>query len=124
MGAQLVCEVELYTAFLLVQEMPYNKHVVKFMRLKVKLSMTLKMDNKSGIDHANSWSVSRHMHHVGTKQVFPQELKEERIIVLQWIPGIANNVDIFKKNLKDPLFNKFVRVSHIGDDKYLGQVLE
>ena len=122
-AAQSVCEAELYAAFSCAQEMLYTKHVVESMGLKVKLPMTLEMDNKGGVDHANSWSVGGHMRHIGTKQVFLRELKEEGIIVVQWIPGVTNDADIFTKNLEGPLFSKFVRM-YVGDDEYSGQVPE
>ena len=122
-AAQSVCEVELYAAFSCTQEMLYTKHVVKSMGLMGKLPMRLEMDNKSGVDHANSWSISGHMRHVGTKQVFLRKLKEQGIIVMLWIPGITNDADIFTKNLEGPLFNKFVHV-YVGDDEYSGQVPE
>ena len=81
-AAQSVCEAELYATFSCAQEMLYTKHVVESMGLKVKLPMTLEMDNKGGVDHTNSWSVGGHMRHVRTKQVFLRKLKEEGIIVV------------------------------------------
>ena len=122
-AAQSLCKAELYAAFSCAEEMLSTKHVIELMGLKVKLPMTLEMDNKGGVDHTNSRSVGGHMQHVGMKQVFLCKLKEEGIIIVQWIPGITNDADIFTKNLEGPLLNKFVRV-YVGDDEYLGQVPE
>ncbi len=65
--------------------MLYVKHVVKSVGLKVELPMKLEMDNLGAVDHTNSQSVGGHMHHIRTKQVFLRELKEEGILVVEWI---------------------------------------
>ena len=44
--------------------------------------MVLEMDNKGAVDHSNSWRVGGHMPHVGTKHVFPRELKEDGILLV------------------------------------------
>jgi hypothetical protein len=87
------------------------------MELKAKLPMILEMDNKGGVDHSNSWSVGGHMCHVGTKQMFLRELKEEGIINVKWILSETNDADLFTKNLDGPTFKKFARV-FLGEDQY------
>ncbi len=98
--------------------MLYVKHVVESVGLKVELPMKLKMDNLGAVNHTNSWSVGGLVHHIGTKQVFLRELKEEGILVVKWIPTETNDSDIFTKNLDGPLFRKFAKV-YIGDDEYM-----
>ena len=83
-AATSVCEAELYAAYAAMQEMLYAKHVVE-MGLIVELPTVLEMDNKGAVDHSNSWSVGGHMRHVGTKQVFLHELKEDGILLARWI---------------------------------------
>jgi len=119
-AAQSVCEAELYAAFACAQEMLYTKHVIESLGLKVKSPMVLEMDNKGAVDHTNSWSVGGNMRHVGTKQVFLRELKEDGILIVEWIPGEINDADIFTKNLDGPLFRKFTKV-YVGDDEYNDQ---
>jgi hypothetical protein len=114
--AQSVSEADLYTAFSCAQEMLYTKNVLESMELKAKLPMILEMDNKEGVD-SNSWSVGGHMRHVGTKQMFLHELKEEGIINVKWIPGKTYDADLFTKNLDGPTFKKFARV-FLGEDQY------
>ena len=58
------------------------------------------------------------MRHVGTKQVFLRELKEEGILVVEWIPTESNDSDIFTKNLDGPLFKRFAKV-YVGVDEYM-----
>ena len=117
-AAQSVCEAELYAGFACAQEMLYVKHVIESMELKVKLPMKLEMDNSGAVDHTNSWSARGHRHHVRTKQVFLRELKEDGILVVEWIPTDTNDSDLFTKNLDGPLFKKFAKV-YVGDDEYM-----
>ncbi len=56
------------------------------------------------------------MRHVGTKQVFLRELKEDGIIIVRWIPTAENEADLFTKNLDGPLFEKFAK-AFIGDNE-------
>lgn len=79
--------------------------------------MVLEMDNKGGVDHANSWGVGGNMRHVGTKQVFLRELKEDGILVVRWISNATNDADLFTKNLPGPMFTKFAKV-YVGEDEY------
>ena len=108
----------MYAGFACAQEMLYVKHVIESMELKVKLPMKLEMDNSGAVDHTNSWSVGGHMRHVGTKQVFLCELKEDGILVVKWIPTDTNDSDLFTKNLDGPLFKKFAKV-YVGEDEYM-----
>lgn len=116
-AATSVCEAELYAGYAAAQEMLYAKHVVESLGLKVKLPMVLEMDNKGAVDHSNSWSVGGHMRHVGTKQVFLRELKEEGILIIKWVSTDENEADLFTKNLDGPLFAKFAK-AFVGDDEY------
>ena len=60
------------------------------------------------------------MRQVGTKQVFLRELKEDRILIVEWIPGEIKDADIFTKNLDGPLFRNFAK-AYVGDDEYNDQ---
>ena len=84
--------------------MLYTKHLIESLGLKVKSPMVLEMDNKGAVNHTNSWSVGGNMRHVGMKQVFLRELKEDGILIFEWIPGEINDADMFTKNLDGPLF--------------------
>ena len=46
---------------------------------------------------------------------FIQELKEEGILELEWIPGIDNASDLFTKNLHEPLFKRHA-TTFVGKD--------
>jgi hypothetical protein len=49
---------------------------------------------------------------------FLRELKEEGIIVCDWMSGNDNPADLFTKNLPGPLFDKHAS-SFVGRDEYM-----
>ena len=57
------------------------------------------------------------MRHVGTKQVFLRELKEDGILLVRWVSTDENEADLFTKNLDGPLFAKFAK-AFVGDDEH------
>ncbi len=71
----------------------------------------------------NSFSVGGCTQHIDIKQCFLRELKEEKVLVMKWIPGSENEADIFTKNLDGPLFKCYAElllgegaISVKGDD--------
>jgi hypothetical protein len=102
-----LCEAELNAAFLCVQDMLYAKNLFESIGLKVELPMVLEIDNKGAVDLINSFTVGGRTHHINIKQCFPQELKESKQLIVNWISGSENNADMFTKNLDGPLFKKY-----------------
>jgi hypothetical protein len=49
---------------------------------------------------------------------FLRELKEEGIIVCDWVSGEENSADLFTKNLAGQVFDKHASV-FVGRDKYM-----
>ncbi len=72
--------------------------------------MILEMDNKGAVNLENSFSVGGHTRHINVKQCFLWELKETKVLVVKWIPGLENEADIFTKNLDGPLFKHYVEL--------------
>ncbi len=101
------CEAELNAAVLCVQDMLYQKNTLELIGLKVEYPMVLEKDNRGAINLINSFSVGGRMQHIDVKQCFLQELKEEKILVVKWIPGSENEADIFNKNLDRPIFKRY-----------------
>ncbi len=92
-------------AVLCVQDMLYQWNMLESIGLKVELPMILEMDNKEVFNPVNVFSVGGCTQHIDVKQCFLQELKEAEVLVVKWIPGWANEADIFTKNLDGPLSN-------------------
>ena len=68
--------------------------------------MLLEMDNKGVVDLANNWSVGGRTRHVDVQYYFFRELKEENVIISEWIGTENNHSDLFTKNLARNLFDK------------------
>jgi hypothetical protein len=104
------CEAELNAAVLCAQDMMYHKNTLESIGLKVELPMILEMDNKGAANLVNSFSVGGHTRHINVKQNFLQKLKEAKVLVVKWIPGLENEADIFTKNLDGPLFKHYAEL--------------
>ena len=110
-----VTEAELVAATQCAQDMLYAMRVIESMGLKVKKPMILEVDNKGAVDLTHNWSVGGRTRHVEVRQYFLRDLKEEGVILAEWIPGDSNSSDLFTKNLGGPLFEKHA-TTYCGDD--------
>jgi hypothetical protein len=73
------------------------------MGLKVKLPMTLSVDNQGVKELVNNWSAGGRTQHVATKAMFLRELKEWGLLVIEFKPGNDMSLDLLTKNLPGPL---------------------
>ena len=89
------------------------------MELQVELPMILEVNNQGAVDLANNWSAGGRTRHVDVRQNFLRELKEAGILIVKWIPGPKNDVDLHTKNLAATDFEKHVAV-YTGKDEYSG----
>jgi hypothetical protein len=101
-----VTEAELVAATQCAQDMLFNMRILESMGLKVRKPMILEIDNKGAVDLTHNWSVGGRTRHVDVRQYFLRDLKEEDVILSQWIAGDENSSDLFTKNLPGPLFEK------------------
>ena len=67
--------------------------------------MMADVDNSGAVDIANNWNMGGRTCHVALKQNFLVELKESDIIEYNRI-SMADESDMFTKNLAGPEFNK------------------
>ena len=111
-------EAELNQAAVVAQDMLYARKVLISLGLKVKLPMILECDNKGTVDLVNNWSVSGRTRHVDVKKFWLRDLKEDKIVLVIWVPSDEMTSDIFTKNLAPKLFNKHARVL-VGNDVYM-----
>ena len=114
-----VTEAELYAAVNCVQEMIYCKNVLNNIGLQVTVLMVPEVDNKGTVDLINNWSVGGCTRLLNVRQCYLCELKEEGLLVVEWIAVDLNDSDIFTKNLGETLFEKFTPVVYTRVDKYL-----
>ena len=104
-----VTEAECVAATNCVQDMMFGKHFLEGMELKVKLPMTLFMDNKGGVDIFNNWSIAGNTRAVSVRFAYIRELKEAGMLQIKWIKGEDNCADIFTKNLSGVNYHKHVK---------------
>jgi hypothetical protein len=76
-------EAEYVAAVEVVQNMLFVWRVLQSIGLKVKLPM--KIDNKGAVDLANGWTANSRTRYIATRVNFLRELKDERILYIQWI---------------------------------------
>ncbi len=78
--------------------MLYAKNLLKSIGLIAKLPLVLEIYSKGAVDLINSFTVGGCTHHINIKQCFFWELKESKQLIVDWISGSENNVDMFAKN--------------------------
>ena len=88
-----VTEAELIALAQVVQEMLYVMRILESMHLKVAKPMIVESDNKGAIDLCNSWTVGGRTKHIDTRYYFLRELKEEGVLIFNWISGKINCTD-------------------------------
>ena len=103
-------EAELVAATSCAQEMLYVMRLLESVGLKVELPMRLMVDNKGAVDLANNWSISGRTRHMEVRQYFLRDLKDEGLIIAEWISGDEMSSDLFTKNLPGSVFNKHTKV--------------
>jgi hypothetical protein len=113
-----VAKVDQAAAITYVQDMIYQKHLFESMKLRVNLPVVLEIDNQGTVDLTTNWSAGGHPHHMDVPQMFLHRPKEDGIILIKWVPGPMNDVDLHTKTLAGSSFEKHVEV-YTGKDEYL-----
>ena len=104
-----VTEAEVIACVQCVQEMVYIKKVIESMGLKVELPMTVEVDNKGAVDLINGWSCSGGTKHMDVRIMYMRELKENKVIEVNWIRTDDNEADIFTKNTDGATFARHMK---------------
>jgi hypothetical protein len=116
-----VTEAELAAAVQTAQDMLFVMRVLESLGLKVQKPMILRLDKSGAHDLTHNWSIGGRTRHVDVRMHFLRELKEEGLVVCDWMSGEDNPSDIFTKNLQGPLFNKHAG-KYVGQDEYMDAV--
>ena len=101
-----VTEAELVAAVDAAQDMLFAMRVLESMGLQVKKPMILQIDNKGAVDLANNWSSAGRTRHVAVRVCFLRELKEEGVLLCEWIPNEDMSSDIYTKNVGGEAFDR------------------
>ena len=112
-----VTEAETISAVTCAQDMLYVRKILVSLGLKVKLPMVLDIDNSGAVDLSNNWSAGGRTRHMEVRMFFLRDLKEQGLIVTNWINGNDNPVDLFTKNLARRQYEKCIE-AFVGRDEY------
>ena len=77
--------------------------------LKEELPMIVEVDNKGAVDLVNGWSSSGGTKHMDVRIMYLRELKEKKILKVEWQPTKENEADVFTKNVDGATFER-----HLG----------
>ena len=104
-----VTEAEIIALVQCVEEMMYMKKVLESILLKLELPMIVEVDNKGAVDLVNGWSSSGGTKHTDVRIMYLRELKEKKILKVEWQPTKENEADVFTKNVDGATFER-----HLG----------
>lgn len=110
-------EAELMAAVTCAQDMLYVMRLVQSMGLQVELPMILQVDNIGAVGIANNWSVGGRTRHVDARLHFLRELKEQGLLLTEWLSGDEMSSDLLTKNLPKALHEKHTK-AYCGEDEY------
>ena len=111
-------EAELIAMVQCVQEMLFVKKFMESLELKIRLPMLVQCDNKGAVDMANGWNVNGNTKHIDIRLNFLRELKESKIIRIEWMSTELMTADILSKNLDQKKFDRHTE-EMCGQDEYL-----
>ena len=80
-------EAELIEATTTAQDMMYVKRLLESINSRVEMPMILEVDNKGAVDLINNYSVGGRTCHMGTRQYYLRELKEQGLMPVRWKAG-------------------------------------
>ena len=81
-------------------EILFIKQVMEFLRLKIKLPITVNCDNVGAIFLSYNRKTSQRTKHVDIRYHFVREFVEDGIIKIRFVKSANNTADIFTKNVK------------------------
>jgi hypothetical protein len=112
-------EAELMAAVTCAQDMLYVMRLLESIGLQIELPMILEVDNRGAVGLANNWSIGGRTRHVDARLHFLRELKEQGLLMTQWLSGEEMSSDLLTKNLPRSLHEKHTK-TYCGQDEYDG----
>ena len=97
-----------------VKEIMFVLQLLENMKIKVKLPVTVRVDNVGAIFMSKNISTSNCTKHVDIRTKYVNEYVEDGIIKIIFVQSGNNDSDIMTKNVSDDLLDKHV-VKLIGD---------
>jgi hypothetical protein len=98
----------------ITKEIMFVKQVLETMNIKIKLPITVRVDNVGAIYLSNNFSLGQRTKHIDIRHHFVREFVEDGIIKTIFIPTNDNDADIFTKNTSEDTFNRHT-MKHLED---------
>jgi hypothetical protein len=90
------------------QEMIRIMQILKFMDMKIKFPMEIKIDNVGAIYLTNNQTTGGRTRHVNIRYHFVHQYVEDGMIKINFVHSEDNKVDAWTKNLSTELYHKHV----------------
>ena len=113
-----VAEAETIAGVQCAQDMMYIKRVLEGMGLQVELPMILSINNSGAVDQSNNWISGGRTRHMETRIFLLRKLKEAGVLLIKWLKGSENPVDMFTNNSSGSAFEKCAW-TFVGRDEYM-----
>ena len=111
--AQSTCEAELYAQGAAINEVLWQRDLLKELGVTMSGSSVVYQDNQSTVALSKNGVKSERSKHVDIKWHFITQTVQSGVIQLEWIPTDKQQADIFTKALAKPQF-EVLRVLLLG----------
>ena len=101
-------ESEWYALSKAVKEVPYLVQVMMFLGVKVKLPVTVKVDNMGAVYMSENQASSQRTRHMDTRHKYIVSLQEQGLIKVEFVRSEENTSDICTKNVTVDLYEKHI----------------
>lgn len=110
-------EAETYALSEAVKEVPFIIQLLLFMGIKVQLPVRIKVDNMGAVHMVDNNSSTARTRHMDVRCKYVNQLQEENLVRVEFIPSEMNCSDIGTKNVTIDLFEKHIKsLIHNKDD--------
>ena len=100
------CEAEYMALSQCICDVEYVRQVLESMGVKVKLPMTVFVDNTGAIEMAKNWSTGTRTKHIDIRHHHIREMVEQGMVSIEFVKSEENESDPFTKNVSEKLFEK------------------
>ena len=92
-------EAEFYALSEAVKEVPFILQLLKFLRIKVKMPVKVKVDNIGAIYMSQGEASTTRTRHMDTRYFYVNEMQEQGIIEVIFVKSEDNRADVATKNV-------------------------
>ena len=87
-----------------MKEVPFIVQLLEFMGITVPKPITIKVDNMGAVYMSRNSASSARTRHMDTRHKFVNDLQEQGLIKVEFVPTAENTADTLTKNVTTELF--------------------